>query len=339
MSLGFMQAGFRVLAANEIDSTIATAYSANHPGTLMINEDITRLDPHTAFADFKNRTVGVIGGPPCQGFSMKGQRQTLHDDRNYLFRYFINVVRCLEPEFFVMENVPALLTAAAGQFREEFTAEYRDMGYSVSMSVLNAADYGVPQVRRRAIVVGHRSGMPIPLPPAIRERTTVRDAISDLAFLESGQGRERQPYPGGPQTQYQCEMRRETTVLTNHVATSHSALALERLRLIAPEKGREQLPQHHRTRSIHSGTWSRLRWDEPAVTITTRFDTPSSGRFTHPELDRAITVREAARIQSFPDDFRFIGTKTSQMKQVGNAVPPRLGLALAQSIATRVGTR
>lgn len=127
-------------------------------------------------------------------------------------------------------------------------------------------------------------------------------------------------------------MRGNEKILYNHVATSHSKIALERLAMIPKGAGKEVLPPEHRTKSIYSGTWCRLNEDDIASTITTRFETPSSGRFTHPILNRCLTVREAARIQSFPDSFRFYGPKTSQMKQVGNAVPPYLAKAIAETI-------
>ncbi|MGR5907177.1 DNA cytosine methyltransferase [Bacillus paranthracis] len=170
------------------------------------------------------------------------------------------------------------------------------------------------------------------MPLGTADRVSVKEAISDLAFLDSGQGENVQEYLYSAQSEYQRRMRNKSLKLVNHVATKHSELALERLKLIPPEMGKEVLPQEHLTKSIYSGTWSRMIENEPAVTITTRFDTPSSGRFTHPFLNRAITVREAARIQSFPDHFVFYGSKTSQMKQVGNAVPPLLAQAIAEVI-------
>jgi DNA (cytosine-5)-methyltransferase 1 len=170
----------------------------------------------------------------------------------------------------------------------------------------------------------------LPLPQ--NKTVTIWDAISDLAYLESGEGKEIQEYKYPPQSEYQKFLRKDTNVLYNHVATKHSQIALERLALIPPNAGREVLPEEHLTKSIYSGTWTRMRKDEISVTITTRFDTPSSGKFTHPYLNRAITVREAARIQSFPDDFKFVGNKGSQMKQVGNAVPPLLAAAVAEVI-------
>ena len=175
-------------------------------------------------------------------------------------------------------------------------------------------------------------GDPVMMPEKKSGRTTIWDAISDLAFLHSGEGTEEQEYRFQPQSDYERELRGKCNILHNHVATRHSAIALKRLAMIPPNAGREVLPEDQLTKSIYSGTWTRMKKDEISVTITTRFDTPSSGKFTHPYLNRAITVREAARIQSFPDDFVFIGNKGSQMKQVGNAVPPLLAKAIALTI-------
>lgn len=170
------------------------------------------------------------------------------------------------------------------------------------------------------------------MPPKNTKRTTVWEAISDLAYLQSGEGSEISDYISEPQSEYQRIMRLNSGKVYNHIATKHSKVAIERMAMIPPGGGKEHLPQEHLTKSIYSGTWERMETNGLSATITTRFDTPSSGKFTHPFLNRAITVREAARIQSFPDDFRFYGTKSSQMKQVGNAVPPLLAKAIADSI-------
>ena len=274
---------FEVVLANEYDTSIAAAYQENHRTTKMIVGDITSLDLQRTFGGYNGQTDVVIGGPPCQGFSQKGQRKTIHDARNFLFKYYVEVVKLVEPKYFVMENVPNLLTAENGYFYREIEELFQSMGYCLERGVLNASDYGVPQNRRRAVIIGKKGGKAPGLPKAKNVSVTIWDAISDLAYLESGEGSEVQP-------------------------------------------------KEHLTKSIYSGTWTRMRKDEISVTITTRFDTPSSGKFTHPYLDRAITVREAARIQSFPDRFRFIGNKGSQMKQVGNAVPPLLAAAIAEVI-------
>lgn len=332
MSLGFENSGFDVVLANEYDSSIAEAYERNHKNTKMICGDITSLDLEKTFSDYKGKVDVVIGGPPCQGFSQKGQRKTIHDERNFLFKYYVKVVDLVKPRYFVMENVPNLLTAEGGYFKKEIEDLFNSMGYRLRMGVLNASDYGVPQNRRRAVIIGKRDGEAPDLPTPQKESVTIWDAISDLAYLNSGEGKEQQDYINKPQSEYQKKLRSGSDKLYNHVATKHSPLALERLAMIPPNAGKEVLPEEHLTKSIYSGTWTRMRKDEISVTITTRFDTPSSGKFTHPYLDRAITVREAARIQSFPDSFHFIGNKGSQMKQVGNAVPPLLAAAIAETI-------
>lgn len=332
LSLGFEKKGFDVVLANEYDASIATSYIANHKNTKMIVGDITSLDLEDTFGKLAGTIDVVIGGPPCQGFSQKGQRKTIHDERNYLFKYYVSVVELVNPKYFVMENVPNLLTAEGGYFRREIEELFNKLGYSLEYGVLNASDYGVPQNRRRAIIIGKLDGDAPKLPVPKRNKVTIWDAISDLAYLESGEGSEEQEYKYPAESDYEKMLRKDSSKLFNHRATKHSPLALERLALIPPNAGREVLPEEHLTKSIYSGTWTRMKKDEISVTITTRFDTPSSGKFTHPFLNRAITVREAARIQSFPDDFHFVGNKGSQMKQVGNAVPPLLAAAIAEVI-------
>lgn len=332
LSLGFEGCGFEVVLANEYDPSIAAAYQMNHQGTKMIVADITALDLKETFGSYAGAVDVVIGGPPCQGFSQKGQRKTIHDKRNFLFKYYVKVVELVRPKYFVMENVPNLLTAEGGYFRKEIEELFNSMHYRLEMGILNASDYGVPQNRRRAVIIGKRGDQAPALPKPKQETVTIWDAISDLAYLNSGEGAEEQAYRSSPQSNYQKRLRQGSAVLYNHVVTRHSELALERLAMIPPNAGKEALPEEHLTKSIYSGTWTRMRKDEISVTITTRFDTPSSGKFTHPFLDRAITVREAARIQSFPDRFRFAGSKGSQMKQVGNAVPPFLAEAIATVI-------
>lgn len=332
LSLGFEQCGFDVVLANEYEPSIANAYKENHINTEVLVGDITQLDLDATFGKFKGNIDVVIGGPPCQGFSQKGQRKTIHDPRNFLFKYYVEVVELVKPKYFVMENVPNLLSAEDGFFRKEIEELFNSLGYQLTMGVLNASDYGVPQNRRRAVIIGKRGSAAPNLPTPKRNIVTIWDAISDLAYLESGEGEEVQEYKYEPQSAYQSMLREGSSLLYNHKATHHSALALERLGMIPPNAGKEVLPKEHLTKSIYSGTWTRMRKDEISVTITTRFDTPSSGKFTHPFLNRAITVREAARIQSFPDTFHFIGNKGSQMKQVGNAVPPLLAKAIAEVI-------
>lgn len=331
-SQGFKMAGFDIVIANEYDKSIANAYMKNHKDTNMIVGDITEIDLDNIFGNLNNKIDVIIGGPPCQGFSQKGKRKTINDERNYLFKYFVKVVQLVRPQYFVMENVPTLLTSENGLFKREIQSLFNNLGYLLECGILNASEFGVPQNRKRAFIIGKLNDSAPDLPKPNNKRVTIWEAIGDLAFLESGEGEEVQEYRLNPTSKYGKIMRGREKKLYNHVATNHSLLALERLKMIPPNSGKEMLPKEHLTKSVYSGTWTRMRKEDVSVTITTRFDTPSSGKFTHPFLDRAITVREAARIQSFPDSFIFIGNKGSQMKQVGNAVPPLLAAEIAKTI-------
>lgn len=256
----------------------------------------------------------------------------MDDPRNFLFKQFVKFVEEFEPKYFVLENVPNIITTSNGYFKEQIVKSFESLGYQVTCGVLCAKDYGVPQDRRRAIFLGEKKQLEIALPSPKNIKVSVKDAIYDLPFIESGEGVEERNYDKSPNSSYQRMLRNGAVKLYNHVATKHSKSALERLRMIPKGKGKEVLPKELLTKSIYSGTWCRLLEDGIAPTITTRFDTPSSGRFTHPILDRCLTIREAARIQSFPDTFRFYGSRTCQMKQVGNAVPPLLAKAIAEVI-------
>lgn len=226
LSLGFEMHGFDVVLANEYDASIAAAYTANHRNTKMIVGDITSLDLKKTFSVYSGDIAVIIGGPPCQGFSQKGQRKTIHDERNFLFKYYVEVVKLVKPRYFVMENVPNLLTAEGGYFYREIEELFKSIGYSLKSGVLNASDYGVPQNRRRAVIIGKKDGA-APEPPKPKGApVTIWDAISDLAYLKSGEGTEIQNYRNEPQSDYQKLLRSGSETLYNHVATKHSGLAL-----------------------------------------------------------------------------------------------------------------
>lgn len=331
LSLGFKKEGFDIVIANEIDTNIAESYRKNYPETVMINEDIQNLNITDYLLPNENISI-VIGGPPCQGFSQKGSRKILDDPRNYLFRSFYKIVEVLNPTYFVIENVPNILTAKNGLFKKEIYELFERIGYTLNSDVLSAYDFGVPQMRKRAIIIGKKGNSMVEMPKGNCEKISAWDAIGDLAFLHSGEGRFQAEYLFDPLNKYQELLRDNSNLLYNHEITKHSLLAIERMMLIPENGDKLDLPNKHRTKSIYSGTWGRIVKDKPSVTITTRFDTPSSGRFIHPFLHRAISVREAARLQSFPDSIIFYGNKTSQMKQVGNAVPPLLAQAIARII-------
>ncbi len=262
----------------------------------------------------------------------KGKNLGLKDPRNFLFLEYIEIVKAIKPEIFIIENVKNLISCAKGYFLEEIKERLNALGYQLSYQILNAKDYGVPQNRERAFIVGaSRFSFDFNLlEPS--QSVNVQDAISDLAYLCSNEGAFESDYLNPVQSNYQALMRKNSPKLYNHQATNHSQAALEKLKLINKEQGKECLPKNLHGKQQFKSTWGRLNWNKISPTIDTRFDTPSNGTNSHPELHRSITPREAARIQSFSDNYIFYGNKTSVCKQIGNAVPPLLALALGKAI-------
>ena len=332
LSLGFAKMGFEISIAIEADKEIAKSYKKNHPTTDVYDEDITSLDFRDIHSKHPQIDI-VMGGPPCQGFSQKGKRLSLDDPRNFLFKQFVRFVEEFRPKYFILENVPNIITTEGGFFKDEIKRSFQSLGYEVCSGILNAVDFGVPQERKRAIFIGQLGRLEIALPKPLSMKFSVADAISDLPNINSGEGSHKGEYDKIAYTELQKMLRGDSQVLYNHIATKHSAVALRRMAMIPIGERGKVLPEEERTKSIYSGTYCRLIADDVASTITTRFDTPSSGRFTHPFLNRCLTVREAARLQTFPDDFVFYGSKSSQMKQMGTAVPPFLSYAIAKEIA------
>ena len=353
MSEGFRKAGYKVILANEIDKSISESYVKNHPETEMINDDIKNILP--IIKEKKLDVDVIIGGPPCQGFSMAGARirankseQFLNDPRNFLFRHYFSIVQETEPQFFVMENVPGMLSMSNGEIIKEIENifsndnNFKNGRYYLYKKILNAHDYGVPQERHRLVIIGSKKDIDFEkilevtrlemIETGEISQRTIEDAISDLNWLESGEGSFEQEYRIDSLTDYQKERRKGSKKLYNHIATNHNEVALSRMRELKQGGRRLDLKDGERIKSVHSGAYGRMRWDEPSKTIITRFDTPSSGVYVHPERTRTITAREAARIQSFDDNFVFYGNKTSINKQIGNAVPPLLAYYLAKVI-------
>lgn len=324
---------FEIVVANDFDEYATETYKYNHPSTEVILGDITKEEIKSKLTvASNNKGVNVvIGGPPCQGFSLKGKNLGIEDERNFLFLEFMDIVKRVEPEIFIIENVKNMVQAADGYFINQITKLFGDMGYSINSTILNSKFYGVPQSRERAIILGSKNSI-IGFPDKLDHEVTVKDAIEDLAFLASGEGADVMDYKFKAKSPYQKRMRINSSKIYNHVATNHSKLALEKLMMIPPEGDKSSLPIELHGRQKFKTTWSRLKWISQSPTIDTRFDTPSNGRNSHPELHRAITAREAARLQSFPDDFIFKGTKTAITRQIGNAVPPLLAYEIGKKI-------
>lgn len=343
LSSGFIKGGFQIISAVEIDNQIAATLQNNHPGTLVFQKDIGEVASKDLLSDHSNVDV-IAGGPPCQGFSMSGKRirdngKFLNDPRNYLFREFFRVVKDLQPKVFIIENVPGILNIQGGAIRENILEIFNNIGYQTSFKVLLASEYGVPQNRRRAYFIGNNLG--IDSKDLFPEKThgnglesfvTIEDAIFDLPFIKHGKGTFKTTYTKDPISDYQSYLRKGSQFLYNHVSSLHDENTLKILSLIKEGKGMKDLPEEFHTKSRHSGAYGRMLRNYPAYTITTRFDTPSVGRVTHPLINRSITPREAARIQSFHDSFIFYGSKSSIGKQIGNAIPPLLAYKISKKI-------
>lgn len=327
-----MVPGFKTEVALDFEPKAINTFQKNFPDTKCICGNICDASVKDEIVRLaKERNVNmIVGGPPCQGFSLKGKNLGLNDPRNFLFLEYVNLVSRIQPKLFIIENVKNLVAACDGFFIKQIYEKFESLGYTLNHGILNASKFGVPQTRERTIIFGYLGNKKIPMPTGDSSHVvTVRDAISDLSYLNSGEGEEVCDYKNSFQTEYQKRLAEGSKKLYNHKATAHSAVALKKLAMIPPEGDKSSMPVELYGRQQFATTWGRLQWDKPSPTIDTRFDTPSNGRNSHPYLNRSITPREAARIQSFPDKFVFYGNKCAICKQIGNAVPPLLAKAIA----------
>ena len=325
---------FKTVVALDVEEKLATTLKKNMPDVNVFFGDIRDdLVKEEVIKSSLNAGVNmIVGGPPCQGYSMKGKKLGLNDPRNFLFIEYLKFVEKLQPEVFVIENVKSLLSTSKGWFKDEIISRINSLGYNVDVGILKASDFGVPQARERTIFICCKTKK-LHLPtPTVKKPVTVREAISDLAYLESNEGDFKQDYKNEPTSNYQLLMRKNSTHLYNHKASNHAEIAIQKLKMIPPEKGKECLPKELLGKQKFHSTWGRLKWDEPSPTIDTRFDAASNGTNNHPFLNRAITPREAARLQSFDDSYIFWGNKVSVRTQIGNAVPPLMAKAIADTI-------
>lgn len=351
LSLGFEAAGFAVLAGNDSFEAAGRSFQSAHPRAKFFAGNVENLQVEAILAETGLRrgdlTV-LAGGPPCQAYSVYNHQRGMHDDRASLFKEYLRVVEGLQPEWIVMENVTGIYSVAEGHAVQTIKSELSQLGYSVADAVLKSEEFGVPQERRRVFFVGNRQGKqnrhPIPHFGPGRENpfTTVRDALGDLPELKNGESLERVAFPLRTLTDYQREMRGNATTVANHSAPRLGKVNLERLPHIPPGGSWRDIPvellpsgMKRAKRSDHTKRYGRMTWDGLSCTILTKCDI-HWGAYIHPDQDRAISVREAARLQSFPDWFEFHGSKTEQYVQVGNAVPPRLARAVADCMMEEI---
>lgn len=364
LTLGLLNAGFDVRLASDWSTACARTHRRNFPFVPFRSADISRVAGEEVRAQAgvaKGELDLLIGGPPCQGFSILGQR-VLDDPRNRLFGEFMRITGELMPRVAIIENVPGLATLAGGVLLREIGAAFEALGYNVECAELLAAQYGVPQMRWRMFFIAWRKdqeldgrGFPTPshgrlgIGDLVPNRTvrpdqqdgfvTIQEAIGDLPPIKSGEAYSR--YTGRPQSAYQAAMRMGCAVgeLHNHYAPRLSPVNLTRIRSLKPGQDWRDLPREllpggmqRALRKDHTRRFRRMCWTGVARSIITRFRDPKSGEYTHPSQDRTISIREAARIQSFPDWFAFEGTYTEQYDQVGNAVPPLLAKAVGEQV-------
>ena len=349
LSLGFEMAGFNILAGFEIEPNFLDTYKNSHPNTKGFNVDLNSID---IISFLKNNNIDpkdidvVIGGPPCQGFSTVGNRM-IDDPRNNLVRIYADIVNEIKPKMFLMENVSGLASMKNGQgelIKDELIDIFDEIGYKVKSKVLLAADYGVPQFRKRIFFVGTKKdynlNFKFPKPTHHDKNSlfsfyedsntylTVKDAFSDLPTIECNESAEK--YDKEPENDYQKYCRKNSQKLFNHKAPNHSKVVIERIKNIPQGGNHGDLPDDLKLKRGYPNIYGKLDENKPADTITGNCGCASApGRFLHPTCNRVMTVREACRLQSFPDHVEFKGSSAQQYKQVGNAVPPLLAKAIA----------
>lgn len=367
-SLGLTEAGFDLRLAADSSPACGLTHAANLPGEFIVG-DLREIDADkvsNASGIARGELDLLFAGPPCQGFSIIGSR-VVWDERNNLFREVLRLAKDLRPRCAVIENVPGLVTLAGGAYLRAILEGLADIGYTAACAELLAAQYGAPQMRWRLIIIAWRRdlgiapgfGFPTPtsdrgstgdlLPNCTitaaqtREFVTTREAIGDLPPVAPGE--EVTVYAGIPSCDYQREMRaglagEATAFLANHYAAKLSEANLARLKMLKPGQDWRDLPNdmlpagmQRALRKDHTRRYRRMTWDGIPRSVITRFRDPKSGEYTHPEQNRTITIREAARLQGFPDRFVFHGDRSSQYDQVGNAVPVQLARAIAEEVA------
>jgi len=338
LSEGFEDAGFKIVAGNDVDKNMIASFKLNHPEAKAISGDISKINVEDLLKEIKKDKEEIsliIGGPPCQGFSTVGNRNE-DDQRNKLFYEFVRFVREIKPKMFVMENVTGILTMKKGEVKKIVKKEFEDLGYKVKIQILRGEDFGVPQKRRRVFFVGNKFEKEFEFPKpdfdGINKKfRTVWDAIGDLPELEVNQ--EIKEYDKEPKTEFQKFLKNGQEKLEEHKSPNHSEIMIERMKNIKQGQNHSNLPEHLKLGSGYPNIYGRLIANEPSDTITGNCGCVSApGRFIHPFKNRAITVREGARLQSFRDSKKFIGSQNSKYKQVGNSVPPLLAKALALKI-------
>lgn len=376
LSEGLREAGFSSLYANEISPRYAQTFALNHPDAHVESRDIRLVDARTVRRRLGLRQGEldlIAGGPPCQGFSINAPKRSTEDKRNHLFREYLRFVAEFQPRAVMVENVPGMVSFEGGATLEAILESLRGLGYEVDVRILYAPHYGVPQMRWRTVILGSRDTsasdaifpqplcqapvrvnftsqfggrnlVALPLSVELPQHVTVKDAIHDLPVLRNGeQGKKEKAYRTNAQNAYQQLMRIGSKAVTCHEAARLSEINMQRMSHIPPGGNWTDIPEsllpkgmRAARRSDHTKRYGRVSPNGLASTILTKCD-PHWGAYFHYAQDRTFSVREAARLQSFPDKYVFCGSRVEQYEQVGNAVPPLLAAALGRSLAQVLG--
>lgn len=349
LSAGLRDAGFNILAGIDIEPNYIQTFTENFPDALSLCADISKISPLELLStlDLKVGELDLLaGGPPCQGFSKNVplSKRQLDSENNMLVKTFLEHCEAMLPKWILMENVAEMRNSFGKYYTDEIVERLTYAGYKVTHGIHNSADYGIPQRRRRAFFMARRDGASPKEPSATHSQEasndlfglkkpyiTVWDAISDLRPLEHGEGTNPDTYYTPPQNEYQTFIRNGCTTIFNHIAKPLNFTQYERISSLKPGQGIKDLPDQLRPKSGYSGAYGRLTKDMIMPTITRWLFHPGSGRWGHPVDLRLITIREAARLHSFKDCFKFVGSYNQQAGQLGNSVPPLLGKIMGEA--------
>ena len=326
MSWGLSKKGFNILAGIDIWDTALKTFAHNHVNAKAINCDISKVKPSKLLEEIDilpSKIDIIIGGPPCQGFSKNtpASWRFLEDERNQLYKSYLNFVHYIQPKIVIIENVAEIYNAFHGVVREEIITTLQKYGYKVAVKIIDMSRYGIPQKRRRCFFFASKVGTPI-FPTESNAIVSAWDAISDLPIVEQGQGYDGMPYTFLPTNSYQIHMREDSKTVYNHIANVMRPVQTARIASIKAGQSLKDMPKELQVKGGYSGAYGRLDYVSVAPTITRWVFHIGSGRYAHPREVRGLTMREAARLQSFSDDFHFLGSRNDQAGQIGNAVPP-----------------
>jgi DNA (cytosine-5)-methyltransferase 1 len=331
LSLGAINAGINVVLAVEKDKYSAETFKTNHPETQVLNEDINDIDLDKI--EIKHPFI-LFGGPPCQGFSLSNTKTRNNDNKNnYLFNKYFEWVEKFKPTWFLFENVEGIVSYNKGKTVEQIKILFESIGYRVKKNVLTASDYGVPQDRNRFFMIGNNLGINFTFPEKREAKVSVSEALGDLPNLKNGDSYDECNYRTNNVSNYSKLMRGTCTVVTQNYVSRNQDNVLERYSYIRPGQNWKAIPDHLMTNysnknNCHSGIYKRLDPNKPSIVISNY----RKNMLIHPFENRGLSVREAARLQSFPDNFKFAGTLMYIQQQIGNAVPPLMAEVIFKKI-------